>query len=288
MSLYNLFSRLQIFIKSRFHRPQRGIIVMQGANVAVTKAKTVKTKTAKSVAVKKTVKVQRKPMQKSAEATTEDLHIASAGASETANLELAAQGQTYTQKELFQDDLIAAEEINATNLDQAVPVETALNQEKSVASRGASTVSSGAIEAKVSSLNLTLSESLVQRLRQKASAEGVAVEEFIAELLSEGLVLRAWEIMERKVALKQPNQNNNSNSRSGGGSPQRFNNSVRGNQGGGNFNGNRPRPQGGGQQNGGQQNGGQQGNRRNNYKNIMEDQGSFMEYVRNQEKRKSP
>ena len=40
----------------------------------------------------------------------------------------------------------------------------------------------------------------------------LSVEEFISELLSEGVVLRAWEILERKSAMKCDRQLSNTNS----------------------------------------------------------------------------
>ena len=47
-------------------------------------------------------------------------------------------------------------------------------------------------------IELSLTTTLYQKLRDKSKKEGVTVNELVSELLAEGLVLRAWEIMERK------------------------------------------------------------------------------------------
>ena len=130
-----------------------------------------------------------------------------------------------------------------------------------------------------SSLTLTLSDSLVRKLKQKAQQEGVKLNDFVTELIAEGLVLRAWEIMERKNTmrsgaaptggkfsnnnLKNPNQNRAN-------APFRPNNNNHKNN-------NRP-----------PHNNSNNNNRRNvNYNAIMgeKDNTSFLEYVRNQEKK---
>ncbi len=110
-------------------------------------------------------------------------------------------------------------------------------------------------------LRLKVSSSLQNRLVAKASLEGVSIEELALELICEGLVLRAWEVMERKsqmkgrhstFALKQNSQKNYPKT-------GRFNQKNSGNAG---------------------------NNRGSNFQNIMEDNASFLEYVRNQEKKK--
>jgi predicted HicB family RNase H-like nuclease len=112
---------------------------------------------------------------------------------------------------------------------------------------------------------LTLSQALHTKLLRTAQDEGVSVEALATELLSEGVVLRAWEIIERKGAMRGAlvgQQHGNNNFRPG-------NNSN--NQRHGNRNNNRPN----------------NNNRRpapNN--NWMEDKAAFLEYVRNQEKRR--
>lgn len=265
---------------------------MQGANVAVSKAKAIKVKVTKAAPAKKAVRTPRRTVAKAASEEIAEVEVQGnlAGASDS-EMEKANPSQVFTQKELFIEAETASEvPDNSSSVASAAQPDS--NRENNAPERSHSQhrPSKGSNEVsrpqpskanKVSELTLKLSESLVQRLKQKANAEGVAIEEFASELLSEGLVLRAWEIMERKSALRQPAQ---SNARQGGGAPQRFNNSFRGNnQSGGNFNGNRPR-----QPNNSQGHNQGQGNRRNNnnFKNIMEDNASFLEYVRNQEKRK--
>lgn len=119
------------------------------------------------------------------------------------------------------------------------------------------------------SLQLTLSKALMVKLKRQAKSEGVSMEALATELISEGAVLRAWEIVERKGHLRDASSNQSGNSHGGGGNNQR-----RG--GGGN---NR-------QHKGGNGNGG--GNNRNmnrqRYNSIMDDKANFLEYVRNQEK----
>lgn len=103
--------------------------------------------------------------------------------------------------------------------------------------------------------SLPVSRSLARKIQSKAADEGVTSEELICELIAEGLVLRAWEIMERKSTMR-------------GGRPQGGNYTQKGN--------NRYRDQ---------------KNRRGFGKNraekgtaILEDRAAFLEYVRNQEK----
>lgn len=134
-----------------------------------------------------------------------------------------------------------------------------------------------ATKAAVNPLILNLTASLIRKLQYKAQIEGVSIEELATELLSEGIVLRAWEIMEKKTAMKGVPQ--------GGGVPQNMRNQQRSGfrQQNNNFSRNN-RNQGndpvgfGGQQGGG-------GNGRHGYRNIMEDNANFMEYLRTQEKK---
>ena len=124
-------------------------------------------------------------------------------------------------------------------------------------------------------LGLALSRSLHRKVVQLARDEGVTVEEFVSELVAEGVVIRAWEIAERKSAMRggQGNypSNNNSGSRQSqpqGGMPQR---NSSGGGGGGGHNSNRK---------------GYRGMSQNRYQNIMEDKASFVEYVRSQERKR--
>ena len=61
---------------------------------------------------------------------------------------------------------------------------------------------------------LKLTATLYRKLCEKSKKEGVTVNELASELLAEGLVLRAWEIMERKIAMKQPAHSNSANNNS--------------------------------------------------------------------------
>lgn len=116
-------------------------------------------------------------------------------------------------------------------------------------------------------LRLRLSQSLTKKLKEQAADEGISLEEFVGELLAESVVLRAWEIVERKNAMKghspqgpsshRPNSNNNSN------------------QGGANRGGQRGNNQG---------NKGHRGMSHVRYQTIMDDKATFLEYVRSQEK----
>lgn len=101
-------------------------------------------------------------------------------------------------------------------------------------------------------LTVKLSRSLYAKLVLKAQDEGISVSEFASELLAEGLVLRAWEIMERKQTMR-------------GGQPQQ------------NYGHNR---QQGGRHHGDHRRG------RGDYQAVMQDKAAFMEYVRNQERKR--
>lgn len=112
-------------------------------------------------------------------------------------------------------------------------------------------------------LTISVSKSLRRKLKEKAIDEGVSLDDFVSELLGEGLVLRAWEIAERKNAMKGPqSQQGNSNSYQ--------------NKGG--------YKQGGFKRGGGSVGGGN--SKKSNYNRIMDDNANFLEYVRSQEKRR--
>ncbi len=124
-------------------------------------------------------------------------------------------------------------------------------------------------ESKESILSVRLSATLVRKLGEKAQIEGVSVEDFAGELLAEGLVLRAWEIVEKKNAMRGVNSSGPS-SPQGNYRNQKF--GYRNNQNGyvkrmSNDSGSTPKS-----------------NTRQSYKNIMEDNANFLEYVRSQEK----
>lgn len=128
-------------------------------------------------------------------------------------------------------------------------------------------------------LRVRLSESLVKKLKEQAADEGISLEEFISELLAESVVLRAWEIVERKNAMKGPS--GQGQGPAGGGRNNNYNNQNQGNKG------NNQRGGGGGGSGSG---GGNQGNKGHRgmshvrYQSIMDDKATFLEYVRSQEK----
>ncbi|NDE16130.1 hypothetical protein EBZ80_14480 [bacterium] len=132
-----------------------------------------------------------------------------------------------------------------------------------------------------SALRLEVSKALRKRLELSAREEGVTVEDLASELLAEGLVLRAWEIVERKSAMR------------GGGSPvqqhqqQQRQGNVR--HGGGNHQGHHQGHNQGHKQGGGNKHGGGRMNKRHAAHaaslNLMEDKAAFLEYVRNQERK---
>jgi hypothetical protein len=117
----------------------------------------------------------------------------------------------------------------------------------------------GALPPEVGHLTVKLSVSLIRKIRQIAGEEGVTAEDLCQELLAEGVVLRAWEIIGRKnVQRTGPNQPQNQNQQQ-----NRHNNpNNRHNKGRGRF---------------GKQRGGGGGA-------WMEDKAAFLEYVRNQER----
>ena len=137
-------------------------------------------------------------------------------------------------------------------------------------------------------LNLKLSAALHLKLRHQAQDEGISIESLIQEMLAESVVLRAWEIVERKNAMRGTGTSMGQNQ------PHSHGNTNRGNYGGnqqvnGNTKHSRPHygansgqgSYGNSGRHGGYQS--QQGRPPNNA--WMEDKAAFLEYVRNQEKR---
>lgn len=120
-------------------------------------------------------------------------------------------------------------------------------------------------------LNILLSHALLSKLKRSAEDEGISLEALATELLSEGVVLRAWEIIQRNSAMR-------GNAQSG---PPQGNQGFRG---GNHAGGNQPRHHGGGGNYGGPNNNQNRPPRNNNA--WMEDKAAFLEYVRNQEKRR--
>lgn len=119
-------------------------------------------------------------------------------------------------------------------------------------------------------LTLTISKSLRKRLEHSAREEGVSVDDLISELLAEGVVLRAWEIVERKSAMRGGSQNQQQH--------QHQHQQRQGNN-----------RHGGGNKQGNNKHGGGRMNKRHaahaTSLNLMEDKAAFLEYVRNQERK---
>ena len=130
---------------------------------------------------------------------------------------------------------------------------------------------------KMEKFELKLTATLYRKLCEKSKKEGVTVNELASELLAEGLVLRAWEIMERKIAMKQPTHSNSVNNNSHSQVKQSYKSF-----------GNRSRNNYNSFQGNNKNNLSQQNNRRGKYSNrSVDDNANFIEYVRNQEKKNS-
>jgi len=135
-------------------------------------------------------------------------------------------------------------------------------------------------------LSVNLSRQLHGKLLRAAHDEGVTLEALVQELLAEGATLRAWEIIERKQAMRggatgqQPPQNSGN---------RNFNNNFAGNgrQPGANQAGRGPGGVGNGPRSHSHHNHQRGANSRGTTNNAwMEDKAAFLEYVRNQEKRR--
>jgi hypothetical protein len=116
--------------------------------------------------------------------------------------------------------------------------------------------------------SLKISKSLFKKIAQQAADEGLTIEEFASELLAEGVVVRAWEIAERKNQMRgQPtNQVNNRNSN------HQFNRNGGNNNTSNNGNGGQRKPHH------------RNGMSHTRYQSIMDDKATFLEYVRAQER----
>lgn len=133
-------------------------------------------------------------------------------------------------------------------------------------------------------LTIRISKVLHRKLRDNAREEGVTMDELISELLAEGVVLRAWEIVERKHTMRGGNSQGNFNR-----NQQNLNGNVNGNVAHGNT-------QQGSQQSRTQfQQGGnrqaqkklqRQARQHANAMDLLQDKAAFIEYVRNQEKKR--
>lgn len=134
-------------------------------------------------------------------------------------------------------------------------------------------------------LTLHLSRALVRKLRDNSREEGVSMEELAAELITEGVVLRAWEIVERKATMRGGNASQGNQ----GGNANNFN---RGNNGNGNH-GNHQHNNHSHQQKHftpgnkmAQKKLQRQARQHANAMDLMADKAAFLEYVRNQEKKR--
>ena len=117
-------------------------------------------------------------------------------------------------------------------------------------------------------LRIPLSQSLFRKIKTQSEEEGISINDFVKELLAEGVVLRAWEIVEKKGQMRNPqgtapagsgnhrNSNNGNNKGSSGNGTQRNNGRHKGHR----------------------------GMSHGRYQSIMDDKATFLEYVRNQEK----
>jgi hypothetical protein len=107
------------------------------------------------------------------------------------------------------------------------------------------------------------SDSLMKKLAEQAGEEGLSVGEYCAELLAEGVVIRAWEIVERKLTMRGGNNSNANQQQHRQHQHRHGQQNNRGNKG--------------------HNNRGRMSHSR--YQNIMDDKASFLEYVRNQERK---
>lgn len=129
-------------------------------------------------------------------------------------------------------------------------------------------------------LRVRLSRPLLRKLRDTARDEGIDLSALVAELLAEGVTLRAWEIIERKGAMR---------GHTSGGMPPGPGNQRYGHRNHGNDRHNHHRG-GLNERHGNSRYGQPQGNRRQSGQPPnnawMEDKAAFLEYVRNQEKQR--
>jgi hypothetical protein len=139
----------------------------------------------------------------------------------------------------------------------------------------------GAPEALPETLTIKISKSLHRKLRDNAREESVTMDELVSELLAEGVVVRAWEIVERKQTMRggqgqgQRNQSNNNNANGN----VAHGNTVQGNQQ------SRIQFQQGGNPHA-QKKLQRQARQHANSMDLLQDKAAFLEYVRNQEKKR--
>ena len=119
-----------------------------------------------------------------------------------------------------------------------------------------------------------ISQSLRRKISRQAHDEGLSTEEFVAELLAEGVVVRAWEIVERKNQMRglpsNPQTSNRGSNNSNNSNNSNSNSNSNSNQYGRNQNNRKPNHRG--------------GMSHTRYQSIMDDKATFLEYVRQQER----
>ena len=111
--------------------------------------------------------------------------------------------------------------------------------------------------AEAKSFKVTVSFSLYKKLLSQAEEEGISLDEYVGEILTEGCVVRAWEINALNVNNTAYNSNNKGNFRPQGQRPGGFRNNK-----------------------------GKKPGSHITYEDIMNDKASFLEYVRRKDKRR--
>ena len=122
-------------------------------------------------------------------------------------------------------------------------------------------------------LKIKISNKLFRTLSEKAKQEGLNPEELAHELIAEGLVLRAWEILERKSAMKGSSNYGTNNNNTSSHKSSRTNNKHRGPNGAKNRTSFSP-------------NHNKRHHKYTQASNILDNNANFIEYVRNQESKK--
>lgn len=199
---------------------------------------------------------------------------------EIENVEVESKQVELQPAPLFPEETVKEEQVIIEAKDPVSPPKKLTHKHQNKTNLQDKVASSPSIENELvedteetfNSFELKLSKSLVRKLQQKSQQEAVTMEELMIELISEGLVLRAWEIIERKNAMR-------------GGNPQQqqnkfANNNIKQNGRNNNFrSNNKNRPH--------NNNNNNNNNRRSmSYNSIMgeKDNSNFLEYVRSQEK----
>ena len=129
-------------------------------------------------------------------------------------------------------------------------------------------------------LTVKLSRSLYAKLLESAHDEGIAVDELAKEILAEGVTLRIWDILDRRMRTREGEMLHHQQNRGPQGGQNRGNQGNQGNQGnpGNNKGGHNRQHQGGPK--------GRNDRRQERYNNILNDGPSFLEYVRQLDKKR--